>query len=29
VADNTTARKNSVKCEITEGILLIPDLKTP
>ena len=29
VADSTTARKNSVKCEITEVVLLIPDLKLP
>jgi hypothetical protein len=29
VADNTTTRKNSVKREITEGVLLIPDLKMP
>ena len=30
VADNaTTTRKNSVNCDITEGVLLIPDFKTP
>jgi hypothetical protein len=29
VADNTTTRKNSVNRGITEGVLLIPDFKTP
>jgi hypothetical protein len=29
VADNTTARKNSVNWSMTEGVLLIPDFKTP
>ena len=29
VAGNTTTRKNSVNCDITEGVSLIPDFKTP
>ena len=29
VADNTITRKKSVNCDITEGVLLIPDFKMP